>query len=399
MSDTTNLGLPWLAPGQAQKHITVNESLQRLDALVQLSVVSAATTAEPGSPTDGQVWIMPSGKSGAHWASFANGSLAYYRDGAWEQITPREGWLALVKDVDQLVYYTGSAWSLFPAGKLVVVSATDKVLGRATSGAGAAEEIACTAAGRALIDDADATAQRATLGLGTAATQNTGTTGANVPLLNGNLSWSGLQTLSRADPAYIWTNTSGGVDEKSWVMSAYSAVNGEFHLSAKNDAFSAGADAMYIVRSGYSIAHVNFGAPVRPFPDNTHALGAASLRWSVVYAGTGTINTSDAREKTSLQPLPAGVRRAILRVLGGVGAFQWLEAREQKGEAARLHVGVTAQAVRDAFSAEGEDPARWAMFCADGDGVGGERLSLRMDQLLLAMISVIAGGEAQGSAT
>lgn len=42
---------------------------------------------------------------------------------------------------------------------------TDKLLGRATSGTGAVEEIACTAAGRALLDDADAAAQRATLGL------------------------------------------------------------------------------------------------------------------------------------------------------------------------------------------------------------------------------------------
>lgn len=56
--------------------------------------------------------------------------------------------------------------------KIQNVSATDKVLGRATAGAGDIEEIACTAAGRALIDDADATAQRATLGLGTLATQS-----------------------------------------------------------------------------------------------------------------------------------------------------------------------------------------------------------------------------------
>jgi hypothetical protein len=52
------------------------------------------------------------------------------------------------------------------------VSATDKVLGRSTAGAGSVEEIACTAAGRALIDDASASDQRTTLGLGTAATQS-----------------------------------------------------------------------------------------------------------------------------------------------------------------------------------------------------------------------------------
>ena len=56
--------------------------------------------------------------------------------------------------------------------KLANVSATDKLLGRSSSGAGVIEEITCTAAGRALIDDADAAAQRTTLGLGTLATQN-----------------------------------------------------------------------------------------------------------------------------------------------------------------------------------------------------------------------------------
>jgi hypothetical protein len=52
------------------------------------------------------------------------------------------------------------------------VSATDKVLGRSSAGSGDVEEITCTAAGRALIDDADAAAQRTTLGLGTLATQS-----------------------------------------------------------------------------------------------------------------------------------------------------------------------------------------------------------------------------------
>lgn len=69
--------------------------------------------------------------------------------------------------------------------KIQNVSATDRLLGRSTAGAGDIEEIVCTAAGRALLDDSNAAAQRTTLGLGTAATQNTGTSGGVVPLLNG----------------------------------------------------------------------------------------------------------------------------------------------------------------------------------------------------------------------
>lgn len=49
--------------------------------------------------------------------------------------------------------------------KMQDVSATDRILGRVTAGAGNVEEITCTAAGRAILDDADAAAQRATLSL------------------------------------------------------------------------------------------------------------------------------------------------------------------------------------------------------------------------------------------
>src|SRR5690606_26625291 len=115
-------------------------------------------------PADGAVYILPPGKSGADWSAYADGALAGYRDGAWEQITPREGWLAFVKDTDELRVYTGADWALFAPGKLLTLSATDRVIGRASSGAGAAEEIAFTGAARQLCDDASAQEMCATLG-------------------------------------------------------------------------------------------------------------------------------------------------------------------------------------------------------------------------------------------
>jgi len=111
MAQSTNLQLPYLAAGQAQKHVTVNETLLRLDALVQLAVVSATVATEPGAPDDGALYILPAGKSGAHWGAMANGALAYYRDGAWEEIAPREGFRAWVKDAGALLAYSGAAWT------------------------------------------------------------------------------------------------------------------------------------------------------------------------------------------------------------------------------------------------------------------------------------------------
>ncbi len=151
MSQSSRLQLPYLASGQAQKHVTMNESLLRLDALVQLSVVSAVVSSQPASPADGDLYILPAGKSGSSWGAMANNALAYYRDGVWEEIAPREGFFVHVDDVDQIVVYSGSAWTALSAS--IRVSATDKILGRVASGAGAAQEITFTDQAQALCDD------------------------------------------------------------------------------------------------------------------------------------------------------------------------------------------------------------------------------------------------------
>ncbi|MDX2235641.1 MAG: DUF2793 domain-containing protein [Hyphomonadaceae bacterium] len=107
---TTNLQLPYLEAAQAQKHVTVNEALRLLDALVQGAAISRTVSAQPASPVDGDIYILPAGKTGAAWGGMTNFAIAYCRDGVWSQITPREGWTFYVKDEDQHAVYSGAAW-------------------------------------------------------------------------------------------------------------------------------------------------------------------------------------------------------------------------------------------------------------------------------------------------
>src|SRR2546421_13099958 len=107
MDNTPNLQLPYLIAAQAQKHVTHNEALRALDAVVQLLVLDKDLASPPGSPTDGSRYIVASSPTGA-WTGQA-AKIAAYQDGAWMFYTPREGWLAWVGDEDKLYAWGGSA--------------------------------------------------------------------------------------------------------------------------------------------------------------------------------------------------------------------------------------------------------------------------------------------------
>lgn len=108
MTDTANLALPCIEGSQAQKHVTHNEALRILDTLVQLAVLDRDLTAPPGSPTEGQRWIVKTGATGA-WAGHAD-AIAAWQDGVWQFSVPRTGWVAFVVDEVTLVVWSGTAW-------------------------------------------------------------------------------------------------------------------------------------------------------------------------------------------------------------------------------------------------------------------------------------------------
>jgi hypothetical protein len=113
MSETTHLMLPHLVAAQAQKHVTHNEALRLLDAMVQLAVLDRTRTAPPTSAADGDRHIVASGATGL-WVGW-DLNVAYFIDGAWTRLVPRPGWLAWIAAEGIFTGWTGSAWQALGA--------------------------------------------------------------------------------------------------------------------------------------------------------------------------------------------------------------------------------------------------------------------------------------------
>ena len=134
MSETTpNLSLPLVMPAQAQKHVTVNEALLRLDALTQACVESRTLAVQPETPGEGDVWIVPESASGDDWAAMAAGTLAIWRDGFWTAIPPADGWRVHVRDEARSV--------AFDAGRETWIAAAANTILTAGEGGAATEAV------------------------------------------------------------------------------------------------------------------------------------------------------------------------------------------------------------------------------------------------------------------
>ena len=112
----------------------------------------------------------------------------------------------------------------------------------------------------------------------------------------------------------------------------------------------------------YGASH-KFSGIVEPQVDNTVSLGESSYRWSVVYAATGAINTSDERVKEQI----TSINDLVLDAWETVEwcQFKYKDAVAKKGDNARLHVGVIAQQVKSAFEAKGLDAFEYGILCYD----------------------------------
>jgi hypothetical protein len=123
MSASANLALPFIEGGELLPNVTLNETLRLLDTLVQLAIMDRDLNAPPGSPAEGQRWIVKATPSPtAAWAGHGN-HVAAWQDGGWVFSTPRVGWFAYVVDEGALIAWSGAAW----VGALSMLSSLQNV--------------------------------------------------------------------------------------------------------------------------------------------------------------------------------------------------------------------------------------------------------------------------------
>lgn len=142
----------------------------------------------------------------------------------------------------------------------------------------------------------------------------------------------------------------------------------------------------------------------QPGSDNAQNWGNGSFRWATIFAGTGTINTSDQREKDGIRSLSDAEKAVGAALKALVRAYQWTSSVALKGAGARTHVGWIAQEVIEVFTANGLDPFAYGVCCHDtweaedvthdkyGNVVrpaveAGDRFSLRHDELMAFIVA------------
>ena len=162
--------------------------------------------------------------------------------------------------------------------------------------------------------------------------------------------------------AYFNRKTSNGDivqfrKDGSTVGSITTNSGGNIHINSQNGTF--GIRTINVERYSFDQEQIY------PWNNGECNLGISYRRFDVVYAATGSINTSDQTQKQDIASLTATEMLVGKRLSALFKTFRWKNRVAEKGDSARTHTGIMAQDVQTAFTAEGLDASNYALFCSD----------------------------------
>jgi hypothetical protein len=197
-----------------------------------------------------------------------------------------------------------------------------------------------------------------------------GTSGDAVGKLNTTNTWTGIQSFAGGAGAgirSIATNVSA-------TFMGFFRADGTTRTAYIGVPSNANEDARMHVENGSFLVTPSLSGTTRQYLFSTTSLscgnnqvssGAAGAGWSVVYASTGAINTSDAREKTPVRSLTKPELNWAISLADEIGAYQWLASIDEKGDFARDHIGTTVQRAIELGESLGLDPYSYSFICYD----------------------------------
>lgn len=201
-----------------------------------------------------------------------------------------------------------------------------------------------------------------------------GTTSGPTGSLTGTsptVSFAAIPSASATQSGIVTTGTQSFAGAKS-----FSSVNAgvftvatfgqiDFSISALlNIVSGGGSGGLTISTDNVANAYLSAGT-FRPATDGGIGLGTGAQRWAQIYSTSSTINTSDARKKTEVTPFSDAEIDAAKLLAKEIGHYKWLASIEEKGDAARKHIGLTVQRAIEIMQSCGLAPFEYGFICYD----------------------------------
>lgn len=303
---TPVLGADELTDGQGSPHATVNAALRQIEGLT-IRVLSRTTSAQPGSPAEGDSYIMPASPTGAAWGSYAQHDIAVFIGGAWSNFTPKEGWNSIwVNDTDEKVDFDGASWAAAAVGAASGVSAA-RIAGSTYSTVQDLIDIVHSVGvttGGGITDDTDGTI---TVAAGTGFIRATDSdvaqllftdwaaeAGANVALTDNDLSYIYIEYNAGSPQAIATTTKRTDYNTNIFLGSVYRSGT-TLHITAQSHTLVVDHAAKMIRRmlEIAPFAHVS-GAALSETGTRNIGISAGSFWHGLESVSTGAIDTSVA---------------------------------------------------------------------------------------------------------